>query len=667
LTTARVSRASGRGATADAIIALVVFAAATAAGVRSVQQFRAAGGVPEFYQSQFGPAVMIACGRGFQNPDASTIAPLAAFLAQSTDSFSCRDLPARTPTAAVSPFQASGRYLQAAAGLTWRLTGVSWTRLAILNGILFGLVAALTFGILRLALGRAWSLALLLPAALSSPNLTLVPQLRDYAKGPFLLAIVLVLGAMVLHAKTARAAIAGAAAVGLLLGTGLGFRTDLMIAAVPCVAAVAFLLPASVGAVPRVLALATMAAVAVAAGAPALRGYAAGGNTGHVVLLGLGGGFDRALRVEPSIYELVPQYNESLAFSFVNGFAARARAQPRGAGLSTAEYDRLSVAYLAAIAGTFPADLLTRAASAMRVVPRYFLDSSLAAPAWIASPAVDAFYRARGALASRVAWFAVPAAAAAILGTALVEPRAAWLMAIVYATFAGGAAIQFHERHFYYLQFVPWLAFGMVGQYGLSLPSLAGASARHRSDMIPALAMTAAAAAGVGAMAAARSLQQGRVTRLLESYETAARTPYAVSRRIDRGGIVLSAAPWKAPMPAGAPRVATTFIGVRLAHDRCPGRVRVGVRYQSPFADADLSHAIDVDLASPAGADTLIVMPVYDRADESIRFRELELTPASADCVRAVERIDGLSHEPIAVDATLGPAWKSRTLYQRMR
>ena len=30
--------------------------------------------------------------------------------------------------------------------------------------------------------------------------------------------------------------------------------------------------------------------------------------------------------------------------------------------------------------------------------------------------------------------------------------------------FAGASAIQFHERHFYYLQFVPWFAFGLLAQ-----------------------------------------------------------------------------------------------------------------------------------------------------------------------------------------------------------
>ena len=38
-----------------------------------------------FYQSEFGPAVMLACGRGFQSPDTRTEPALAAFLLQQSE------------------------------------------------------------------------------------------------------------------------------------------------------------------------------------------------------------------------------------------------------------------------------------------------------------------------------------------------------------------------------------------------------------------------------------------------------------------------------------------------------------------------------------------------------------------------------------------------------
>src|SRR5207253_2204779 len=55
-------------------------------------QFRAGGGTPEFYQAEFSPAVMQACGRGFVNPDAP-VAGLSAFLGRQADTFQCGELP----------------------------------------------------------------------------------------------------------------------------------------------------------------------------------------------------------------------------------------------------------------------------------------------------------------------------------------------------------------------------------------------------------------------------------------------------------------------------------------------------------------------------------------------------------------------------------------------
>ena len=76
----------------DLAIGLLIFCSGTWVGVRAVQAFRAAGGAQEFYQSEFGPAVMVACGGGFRNPDTRTAPALAAFLSQQSDRFDCGSL-----------------------------------------------------------------------------------------------------------------------------------------------------------------------------------------------------------------------------------------------------------------------------------------------------------------------------------------------------------------------------------------------------------------------------------------------------------------------------------------------------------------------------------------------------------------------------------------------
>ena len=114
------------------------------------------------------------------------------------------------------------------------------------------------------------------------------------------------------------------------------------------------------------------------------------------------------------------------------------------------------------VAATFPADLTIRLIAAVRAVPKYFLDSSLYAPVQVKSAVIRGLYSLRASVLSRLAPVGAFAVAAAIVAVAAVNVRAAALALLVMVGFAGAAFLQFHERHFYYLQFVPWLAFGVL-------------------------------------------------------------------------------------------------------------------------------------------------------------------------------------------------------------
>ncbi len=386
-------------AAADAAIALAIFCAGSWLGVAAVRGFQAAGGTPYFYQSEFGPAVMMACGRGFQGPDTRTEPALAAFLLQQSDAFDCTQLTPAVATVALTPFQRASEYLEFAVAMTWKVTGVSWSRLVILPGAFFGAVAALTYGVLRLGLSRLFALLALVPSVISTPNFMIVPQLRDYAKGPFLLATILLMGALVTGSGDRRRIVGLSVIAGAVIGIGLGFRFDLVIAVLPFVLTAAFLVPADVAPSTRILAIAAFLAALAAATVPLLRGPSGNGsNAGHVALLGLSADFDRPLRVEPSIYEFAGQYNDSLAFSIINSYAIRVEDQRQGVNLSTSAYDRAALGYLTQLARVFPADLVTRIVSASRTIPKYFLDSSLFAPIQVQSPFVRGLYSLRGTI-----------------------------------------------------------------------------------------------------------------------------------------------------------------------------------------------------------------------------------------------------------------------------
>ena len=91
--------------------------------------------------------------------------------------------------------------------------------------------------------------------------------------------------------------------------------------------------------------------------------------------------------------------------------------------------------------------------------------------------------------------------------------------------FAGASAIQFHERHFYYLQFIPWFAFALLAGAVLDRRALFSTlTARHAAR---ALLAGFALCLGLGAaMVLSRAYQQRAATRLFEHYETAPRIPH---------------------------------------------------------------------------------------------------------------------------------------------
>ncbi len=642
----------------DAIIVAVGFVAAAWFGTVAVRGFRAAGGVAEFYQSELGPAVMVACGRGLQNADTSDVPALTAFLGRQSETFDCALLPPHVEARALRPFQASSTYLQLAVAATWRLAGVSWSALDVLSGMCVGAVAALTFAIMRLSLARPLAVIMTAAAVLWPPNLTLAPQLRDYAKGPFLLAVVFLLGLIAFHSDRHRL-VRWAVLAGAVVGVGVGFRTDVMIAVVPVAVTIAALVPREVPVGRRVAAVAAFAVALVAVASPALRGYARGGNTAHVALLGFADDFNRTLRIEPSVYQLFGPYNDTLAFSVVNGFAARV-GDPAGANLSTAEYDRLASRYLTTLVATFPADVAVRGIAALRALPRYVLDSSLTPPAFVPL-AVRWAYRIRGSVSSRLAPLAVLALVVAVTMVGAAHPRAAVLALFVFVVFGGASAIQFHERHFYYLQFVPWLAFGVIIQGIVTRTPTPHA----RAAAIAVVAMLASAAL---ALTALRAVQHRTVEQLLSTYDTAPRTTLSIDARDHAGSTLLTTAEWMAPLAAGAARVPTRFVAVQFDASRCGAEpIDVTARYTAVYADADLSETWTVSQDATRPSPSTMFVVAYDRADESIRFRGIEVPARRAACIAKIARVEGLERSPLLLHATLASDWRDDPLHQRLR
>jgi len=189
-----------------------------------------------FFQELFGPAVMFAAGHGWKNPDLDELPALHAFLhppmpaahPPAIDRFDVASLPAEVAVLPWDNFQLRQRYLIYAVGVTWRLFGVSWSALTPLYALMYGVSAALLYGIFRLGAARAIAAALTLLLVFSPIQLDNLVRLRDYSKAPFILAAILLLGYMLRHRLTPRRLAAIALLFGVVTGIGSGFRMDVV-------------------------------------------------------------------------------------------------------------------------------------------------------------------------------------------------------------------------------------------------------------------------------------------------------------------------------------------------------------------------------------------------------------------------------------------------------
>ena len=221
-------------------------------------------------------------------------------------------------------------------------------------------------------MGRLVAVAGSLALTVSSTHLLNLPHLRDYAKAPFTLALVLILGVLVITPVRPRTVLLLAFAYGAVLGVGYGFRTDFL-ANLPVLVIVLFAFLD--GGVTRNLALKTAAtalflATFVGVSWPATSTvYQAGGCQWHVALLGLQAPSNASLDVIPAPYDFGDYYADGYIERVANGYARRTQPGFQRMVYCSHEYDVQSGRYLRDIALKFPADLAVRAtASVIQIV-----------------------------------------------------------------------------------------------------------------------------------------------------------------------------------------------------------------------------------------------------------------------------------------------------------
>ena len=507
----RMRAAVARWGDACAVIALMALAAVLGAtylfshvGILATVELNNA-------PSLFEPSAMLAAGYGFTVPvNAEDFPALRDFLEHRTGRITRDQIPEKLDTRPPDDFTSSRLYLLHAVGFIWRLTGISWEALKILPVLIFAALAGLVYGVFRLAMNRRLSLAGTLLYLLSPGVYAVITNLRDFSKGPFVLAVLLIVGHLVKRLTGRRAYLGWAALLGVVAGVGVGFRHDVLICLPPAVCVVL----AAQGverlsvwrrgaAAALLLVCFALAAVPVFASYPILPSTEAMHSESHVnVNMGFATVHDDEMGMARASYERVPllsdAYEAAISRSYDAGYDAYVAGAPGGPRDETAP--RAS-SLMVAMLKTFPADMLLRGYAATFQIARgpepesrlaHIPENAFTNRLISLNAPVQRHFRRFGL------WYA----GAALVVTGCLSLRLGFAALVLVLYFGAYPSLQYQFRHVYHLGFVPfWFAgLTLAGAFHV-LGALRRAEVRRsvltKSWWIPRAVRSAAFVAGV--------------------------------------------------------------------------------------------------------------------------------------------------------------------------
>jgi hypothetical protein len=644
----------------------VLLAAGFVIAFGTVKAYRARGHQPVFYQENFGPAVMMACGFGFTQPPYSSSPPaLRAFLLLQRDDFSCAEFPSPMPTEAVS-WNGTWYYLYGTTALVWRIAGISWQALDWLAGLFGAVTLTALYGLFRLITPRLVAAVVATLVMLAPAHLEQIPMLRDYSKAPFVLSALLMLAWLVVRPRTTRATILLAVMFGAIVGVGYGFRSDLLVMAPFGVVVALVFLPGD----PRThwkRNLATAAAVAVTFlifGLPPLRGQQTGGCQFHYGLLGLTAPLVGAMGIDQPIYN----FGDHLSDTFVDLKVGDHSNRVVGLGvpiLCAPDYDTASADLFFRMARTFPADFVLHAYGSVQTILRAGVTLPRLEPRVGALPLVPRLARQFDRATSAIGRFGPVWTLIAVA----IAWAASWRLGLamtVFVLFLGGyPAIQFDGRHWFHLRFIPLWSVCLI----ISAAIASRASFRWRPIGVGVAGAVSVLVLLTGALAVLRVVQRGSATALLDSYVSARTEPIPFATGSEPSFVDVDWQPLDYGLPPG--HRSSDMLVLQLSPDGCGsvGPVDVRVRYRAGLSHHDVGYLVTVHRDSPGGAPTRLFVPVFSQGhlDESyLHFTGVETPGLPADCIRDVARFADRTAVPLWIQAQTPPAWQSLPLYQRL-
>jgi hypothetical protein len=669
-------------------IALLLFGAAAAVGMLYPATW---GGTPHFFQELFGPAVMFACGNGWANPVDAEAPALQAFLhpamhvnhPPAISTCDCDSLPSDLSTAPWSSFQQRQRYLIYAAGMLWRIFGVSWAALAPLYGLFYGLSTVALYALFRLGMGRPIAITTTLLLIFSPIQLNNLLRLRDYSKAPFILLAIALTAWMLLHARTPRRLMAVAAAMGLLTGVGVGFRMDVLIVLPAFAVAVACFAPPTAGSRRlRAAAILLCAAIYYAVSWPVTHALDTGMKY-QDFLLGLNDLYDSRLGVGGAPYQIGHRYFDREPMAILQAHAPHATGTQALYEFDTHEYEAIGRAYSMTILTTFPADLALRAlAAVLRTIDELTFSTDHAVPKGITGAFSTWCFESLAMFAAPAFRYARYAVLLALLVLAGRNLRLAFAAFFLLLYFGGYGAIQFASRHYFHLQFLGVWAVGFLTWQAWNLfraiRSSGGLSPRWKMHA-PALpgavnrAALFACLATIGILISLQGLrvwQSSRVTPLLQAVQQAPRVPAEYAAVPDNEGMLIQAAGHATAGVEAADAPPSFSVDYWVAEfDTSQGPVTPTLRYRGAVPDLALTWA--TVLPATASGTTQLIFPAYTARWKGegagwTRYEGIWLATAEAPQLMALSRIPDTEALPLLLTWTLPPEVDSQPLHQRL-
>jgi hypothetical protein len=627
-------------------------------------------GQAHFYQEEFGPAVMVAVGRGFINPSLVPGSPLDDFLAVRRMSIDRADA-AKAVEIPLDQFQQATRYLMLAFGYVWRIAGISWTAVGTVAGALCGLTVVASYAICRVWLPQPLAIVGALLMCLSPLHLQQLPNVRDYSKAPFILLALALMVGLALRPMSRRALVLLGAACGAVIGVGAGFKMDVFAMAPIAIASLILFRDRRpwTGLRDKALASAALvASLAVAASPMFLHLGARGSNGFHVIVLGYSDPFDADLGLTRPAYSILPSYDDIYLSSVLREYGLHATGTTPD--YPSAGYDAAGRSYWLQIVRHFPADVATRAIGAAARVLNLPFDNptqNFLTPAsgddsrvWALltnqlphRARVDAIFERLSVLDGWGVLFGVVLVAAG----AAIAPRvglfAAWIVLVTSAY----ASLQFSDRHVFHLQIIPIL--GILVPFAIVFRARSiGLGVVRRSAVV----LGSVTALVVLCVVILRLYQDAHLARLFEGYIASAGTRPVASAFADTGhGTSVVPLGLDPPMLGGHRRAG--YYMVEFDGEPASKTDWIDVHYAHGDTARDYSRVIPI--TETAGINRVFI-PAYGQFPV-FGFESLEVSAPLKARLRRISRVDWDAQPDLLLQLQLSGDWRRRPLYQTLR